>query len=144
MIVTASLSSSWRPHLLVAGVAFVIGAVWPTTPAPVSVATEMPAPASPAAGGPSVAFLAVGSSASVWIEPLSVGPTGGLGFRLVSVRPGSAWQRAGLVDGDVVISVGDEPVTLSGLLTAFSGRAVSATVHVLRGERELAATLDLR
>ena len=163
MIVTAALSSSWRPHLLVAGVAFVVGVVWPTAP-PVALA-EAPMVLLPTATmvtttatatatatttktttptAPTVAFLAVGSSTDVWIEPVPAVGTGGLlGFRLASVRPGSAWQRAGLKDGDVVVSIDGEGVKdLSQVLTVLSGRP-SCSVRFLRGERELTATLVL-
>jgi len=159
MIVTAALSSSWRPHLLVAGVAFVVGVVWPTAP-PVALA-EAPmvllptatmvtttatatATATATTTAPTVAFLAVGSSTDVWIEPVPAVGTGGLlGFRLASVRPGSAWQRAGLKDGDVVVSIDGEGVKdLSQVLTVLSGRP-SCSVRFLRGERELTATLGL-
>ncbi len=121
MIVTAEPRAPLRLHLAVAGIAFVVGVLWPTSTPP---AANEATTTTTTNAAPGVALLQTGTSADAWIEPVPAGNTGALlGFRLTSVRPGSAWDRAGLRDGDLVIAVDGHDVTdLSRVLAAFTGK----------------------
>lgn len=153
MIVTSQPRAPLRYHFVVAGVAFVIAAVWPTSTPPAS-SPEAAAPASLPGGLPGVALLQTGTSADTWIEPVAGrtadgGNTGALlGFRLTSVRPGSAWAKAGLTDGDVVVAVDGHALSqdgftdLSRVLDAFTQRP-AVVVRYQRDGQEFTATLNL-
>lgn len=144
MIVTAAVKPPLRLHLLVVGIAVVAGVLWPTTPSATTADAVEPVVAAPvvASAASSVAFLAVGSSADVWLEPVA-GADGVLaGFRLRSVWPQSAWARAGLRDGDLVVAVDGHPVTLSLLLDTLSTQPRCA-IDAVRDGQPLTAMLQL-
>lgn len=138
MIVTAQPKAPIRWHLVVAAIAFCVGVVWQSS-------TSMNTPTTPEKpDAPGVALLATGSSADAWIEPVVAGGSGRLlGFRLVDVRPGSAWDRAGMKNDDVVTAVNGEPVVdLSRVLIALTGTA-AAGVRFERDGVTFSATLSL-
>lgn len=153
MIVTVKPRAPLRLHLAIAGVAFVVGVLWPT---PETTATTKTTTTQEQAA-PGVALLNTGGPADTWIEPVAEvsaegSNTGALfGFRLVSVRPGSAWDNAGLKDGDVVVSVDGHALNeggvtdLSRVLDAFTRRP-AVVVRYLRGDVDatpFTATLNL-
>jgi len=74
-----------------------------------------------------------------WRETLGVDK----GLLVLSVAPGSPSQAAGLRKSDVLVAVGDTPLTSARVLWAAMNDADASgvTVHVVRGGKKLTVVL---
>lgn len=69
----------------------------------------------------------------------------GSAMRVDQVMPGSAAERAGLRAGDLVLSVGGEPVgDIPSFAAAIASGNADTRLQVLRGDKNLQLTVDLR
>jgi serine protease Do len=74
------------------------------------------------------------------------GVPGGAGILVLEVEPGSAAEEAGLLFGDVLVELGDEPLHAAAVLPDLLAEHASVPLRlgVLRGERALEITATLR
>ena len=94
-------------------------------------------------------YLGIGAQVAQF--PAAVSETLGqeTGLLVVSVEPGSAAEKAGLLLGDTIVALDGEPLRqLDDLLSRLSGEAVgkTMTIKVLRGGsvQDLSATIGER